>query len=69
MVLRQLQEAEFAVGDPQISRSVPGKGTHEPTRSRRRYKTISLQVADPRQCGDPDSPARVLKEGPDPLIR
>ena len=69
IALRQSEEAEVAVGDPQIPRSVLGEGAHEPTRSRRRNKPVILQVADPGQCGNPDSPARVLKKGPHPLIR
>src|ERR1700688_4702906 len=69
IVPRQSQEAEVAVGDPKIPRSVLGQGLHQPTRSRRRNKPVILQVADRGKRGNPDSPARVLKEGSDPLIR
>src|SRR5579864_4002314 len=68
IILRQSQEAEVAVGDPKISRSVLRQGLDQPTRSRRRNKPVILQVADPAQRGNPDSPARVLKKGPHPLI-
>src|ERR1700687_1062430 len=69
IVRRQSQEADVAVGDPQIPRGVLGEGLHQPTGSRRRNKPVIFQEADRGQRGNPDSPARVLKEGPDPLIR
>src|SRR5580658_892108 len=69
IILRQSQEAEVAVGDPKIPRSVLGQGLHQTTGSRRRNKAVILQVADRGLRGNPDSPARVLKEGSDPLIR
>ena len=59
---RQSEETEVAVGDPQIPRGVLGEGAHEPAGNRRRNKPVMLHVADPGQCGNPDSPPRVLKK-------
>src|ERR1700683_2298305 len=68
IILRQSQEAEVAVGDPKITRSVLGQGLHQPTGSGRRNKPVVLQVADRGQRGNPDSPARVLKERSNSLV-
>src|ERR1700733_2500867 len=69
IVWRQSYEADVAVGDPKIPRSVLGQGLHQPAWSRRWNKPVILQVADRSKRGSPDSPARVLKQGPPPLIR
>src|ERR1035441_7861244 len=66
IVRRQSQEADVAVGDPKIPRSVLGERFYQPTGSSRRNKPVIHQVADPAQRGNPNSPARILKEGSDP---
>src|SRR6202035_3842132 len=68
-VLRQSGKSEVVAGDPQIAGSVLGEEGHWPSRSCDRNKPIILQVADPGQGGNPDSPARVLKKRSHTLIR
>src|SRR5215472_4235820 len=59
----QLKKADSFVVDPQTACIVLGNGKHVSTwNTAYRNEPAILQVANPTECGDPDPPARILKQ-------
>src|SRR5262249_6813758 len=59
----QLKETCILVGDPEILRAVLGDAMHGSARDTADWdKSVILQIAEFAQCGDPDSPAGILKK-------
>src|SRR5215468_7577277 len=61
--LPQLKKADRLVVDPQIAGIVLGEGKYiRASNAAYRNKPLILKVAEPAECGDPDLPARILKQ-------
>src|SRR5262249_53525460 len=61
----QFKKTELLVVDPKISSFVLNYGKHSSAARNAAYriKAVILKVADAAKCGDPDSPAIILKKG------